>query len=364
MSTLPPQHLSTIRRASDRLWPALAILPLGHMIIDGLSIYTAMRVANVAFGQQHSASVIDSYSLLAFAPQVLLGWVVDRGNWPRAAAVLGAAMTVAAAIIWPWEPLLALWFAGLGNAVFHVAGGSICLQHASGKAAVGGLFVGPGDLGVVLGTFIGSGMWPGSQVLIAAGILLTAAVAFPRPPAIPQPTPHRALSGTAVGVVILLLALAVACRQLIGGVVGGQWPWFSSPREWIAIAAVAMVGKMTLGFAADRWGWMRVAVPLTVVAAPLVAVRGYLPATLMATLLVQAAMPVTLAALLRVMPRYPALAFGIASTSLWVGSLPGVLNWLPWPPAVIAAVQLAAGLALAVVLMMLKPGAACERSDR
>jgi hypothetical protein len=353
MTTTLPQNISPVRRSEDRLWAALAILPLTHMIVDSLSIYTAMRIAVVVFARQHDVWIIDLYNLLAFAPQVLLGWAVDRARLPRAAAVVGAALAALSAIIWPWEPYLALWFAGLGNALFHVAGGSICLQHSRGKAALGGLFVGPGDLGVVLGTFLGSGLWPGSLLLLLAGILATVATAFPRPPATPQPSLHSPLPKTSVGIVILLLFLAVASRQLVGGAVGG--PWLASPPAWLAIAVVAMLGKMSLGFVADRWGWMLVAVPLTLAAAPLVGLRGHLPGTLIATFLVQAAMPITLAAMLRLMPRRPAFAFGIASTALWLGGLPATLAWLTWPPTAITAVQLAAGLALAAALLILRP---------
>jgi MFS transporter, FSR family, fosmidomycin resistance protein len=336
----------------------VSTLALGHMVVDGLSIFTAMRVAT-AVATEDSGWVILLYGTLAFATQTPLGWLVDRLKLPAVAAGLGMAMATLAAALWESHQMPALWVAGLGNALYHVGGGSLSLSQARGRAAHGGVFVGPGDLGVVLGTYIGLGWWPGAIPLVVAGslMLLATLVVAPRRQEVTQSRPGvlpKQGSGLYLGFLLTagLLLLAVACRQLVGGKVGGPW-LLQAPTVWLAISALAMLGKMAFGFVADRWGWMRVAVPLSMAAVPLVAITGHAGASLCAAVLVQSAMPVTLGAMARMLPQRPGLAFGLASSSLWLGALPALLHWKPWPALCVAGAQLVAAIAIAVALWRL-----------
>jgi hypothetical protein len=400
-----------------RVWTRVGVLATGHMVVDALSIYTTMRVAGAVFDGSDSIWVIALYVLMAFAAQAPFGWVLDRLNRPVVAASVGMGLASVAAALWSQQPIAMLWLAGLGNALFHVGGGKLTLHMAEGRAAHGGVFVGPGDLGVVLGTFIGMGWWPGAEALILSGAVMTGVTALIRrhfsplievapgseggmisaaicsrgreggddrtravhsssalqqaaetlqqpggaveqTAASPQPfTPEEEREKASrkgrfmdarAAVWLGLLMLAVACRQVVGGAVGGAW--MSERSVWIVLMVAAMVGKMLSGFAADRWGWMLVAAPLTAAAVPLLAIPGNAGVGLCATLLVQAAMPVTLAALARLLPRYPGLAFGLASLSLSFGELPALLRWTPWPALAVAAVQMVSAAAIVVAL--------------
>jgi MFS transporter, FSR family, fosmidomycin resistance protein len=343
--------------SADRAWLVVSALALGHMLVDAASIYVAMRLAMAATTPADPLWIIAAYNCLAFAPQAALGGFVDRLRCPAPAAAAGALMAVAAALLWPDQPMLALWLAGLGNALYHVGAGSLVLQLARGRAAMGGVLVGPGDLGVVLGTFMGSGGWPGAGVLLVTSALLAVCVAFIRLPAAPgapsTSSARRRSTRAASALAILLLLLAIGSRQFVGGALNG--PWFAQPQAWILMAVAAMVGKMTFGFLADRCGWMLTGAGLAALAAPLVALGpGYLGLSLAAALLAQAAMPVTLAALSRVLPQRPALAFGLASSALWLGGLP--TDPLPHPlhSSLLLAVQLTAACAIAAALLLLR----------
>jgi FSR family fosmidomycin resistance protein-like MFS transporter len=257
--------------------------------------------------------------------------------------------------------MTAVILAGLGNALYHVGAGSVCLQLARGNAAMGGVYVGPGDLGVVLGYFVGLNQWGGITLITLActSVALCAAIAafnrrFDSPPNPPAPVRPFPL----VPLIVPLLILAVAARQLVGGSLGG--PWLSQPSAWIALACAAMAGKMLFGFAADRFGWMLVSVPLAVTAAILLPFStARLPVALAATLLVQAAMPVTLAAMSRTLPTRPALAFGAASTAIWLGSIPAMIVTLP--KEIVWSAQAAAAAAIATALLLLRRSARLSR---
>ena len=263
---------------------------------------------------------------------------------------MGAAMTVAALLLWPMMPVTAVVVAAAGNALYHVGAGGACLKLARYRAAMGGVFVGPGGLGVVLGVFLGMEKWPGIAALIAANAVVAGLAGlwcWKRQ----QPTETMpSIGGGRRAAIIALLVVALAARQLVGGAVGG--PWLSQPAAWIALACCAMVGKMIFGFVADALGWMRTVVPLVVVAALLLPVAGgHWGVAAAATFLVQAAMPVTLAAMSCVLPGRPALAFGAASSALWLGALPAMVSHVPG--AVVWAAQGGSAVAIAGALWLL-----------
>jgi FSR family fosmidomycin resistance protein-like MFS transporter len=339
--------------ATRHAWYAVGMLALGHMLIDGTSIYTATSLAAWATAAQDPLWIMAMYNCLAFAPQIALGWIVDRLKSPSLSACIGALMVVAAALIWPHMPMQALCLAGLGNALYHVGAGSLCLQFAGGRAAMAGVFVGPGSIGVILGTFMGSGWWPGAEILIVACTLLALWVAFLRVPATLNIPPCRCATWSAHALAIVLLLLAVASRQLVAGAVNGSW--FTLPWAWILIAVAATVGKITLGFAADRFGWLLIGAGLAALAAPLVAAsQGHLCISVAAAILAQAAMPVTLAGLSRLLPRYPALAFGLTSCAIWLGSRLADIFPQPIPPAVLLGTQLTAACAIAAAILLMR----------
>ena len=72
------------------------------------------------------AAAVLAYNLLAFASQPLLGWFVTESRSAHAWARIGASMVAGAfflslvpGLMWP-----AVVLTGLGNAIFHLGGGS------------------------------------------------------------------------------------------------------------------------------------------------------------------------------------------------------------------------------------------------
>ena len=58
------------------------------------------------------------------------------------------------ALLFPYHPLMATTLAGIGNALFHVGGGTISLNLKQGKASIPGVFVAPGGIGLFAGLMI------------------------------------------------------------------------------------------------------------------------------------------------------------------------------------------------------------------
>jgi hypothetical protein len=74
------------------------------------------------------AALAAAYGLLAFGLQPLLALAVDSRQWYRQAAATGCALTAVAMIVPGSLPVLAVCVAGVGNALFHLGGGSVGLR--------------------------------------------------------------------------------------------------------------------------------------------------------------------------------------------------------------------------------------------
>ena len=123
----------------------LALYGLAHAVVDAISAGVLFTIWQGAVVETAEASwLFLLYNLLAFGTQPLLGLIVDWSHRPRAAALVGGLVLAAAtAGIGGW-PRVAVCLVGVGNAVFHLGAGSICLNLTPGRATAPGLFVAPG----------------------------------------------------------------------------------------------------------------------------------------------------------------------------------------------------------------------------
>ena len=143
----------------------LALYGLAHALVDTISAGVLFTIWQGAVVETAEASwLFLLYNLLAFGTQPLLGLIVDWSHRPRAAALVGGLVLAAATAGNGGWPRVAVCLVGVGNAVFHLGAGSICLTLTPGRATAPGCFVAPGAVGVFAGTYLGQGgsflAWP------------------------------------------------------------------------------------------------------------------------------------------------------------------------------------------------------------
>jgi FSR family fosmidomycin resistance protein-like MFS transporter len=365
-------------------------LGLVHAVVDAGCAFLLFRFVDARGVSPDAATAwIVLYDVVAFAGQLPLALAVDRLHLSRAAALAGVAGVIAALAAAPSSAATAALLAGTGNALFHVGAGGYVLEQARGRAGEAGLFVGPGALGLALGILAGRGVavtvWPFAVALAAALPVVALSCARGRRSDVDSapatagerhvfrgrlasdqgPTPLERSALPAAWPVALLL-LAIGLRSLVGDALAA--PWRAEPRVLLALAAAAAAGKMLGGLVADRCGWRSSTLVALAVATLLLAPGGGLPAVARvipfdwggaplavgAMLLVQATTGVTLAALGLLLRARPALAFGLGSTGVLAGVVPG---WLAsaapagslWAPAACVLSALAIGLALSAL---------------
>jgi len=346
-------HTTTMRGAT---W-----LGATHLVVDAVCVASVLRAAPPSDSLVASAlAFVLGYDLLAFAGQAPFGWLIDRFDLRRGAALAGLVLTAVALLAGRDAGLAVVLLAGAGNALFHVGAGAMVLAGSQGRAAPAGVFVAPGALGLGLGIILGRKLlavplWP-FLFAIAAACVAVLLVATRSEPAAAEATVARSPTYRrgAVPAIIALLACSVAVRSLVG-TVGCD----GCPRGFfllLALPVAAFAGKLTGGFLADRFGWIDLSMVALLASAPLLAFAdGDLWLALPGLVLFQMTMPVTLAAALRALPAWPGFGFGILCFALVAGTLPAYLpsGWRPHGlPLLLLVLASAAALYLALRMLL------------
>lgn len=127
----------------------LVLLSLMHFATDGLCAYT---VFSKLYPNNPSLSLLIflSYNILAFVTQSPIGILVDKYNKPKLMLAISV-LSVILGYAFSFVPLLAVFFIGMGNSLFHVAGGKYVTDKSGNDISHLGIFVSTGAVGLVLG---------------------------------------------------------------------------------------------------------------------------------------------------------------------------------------------------------------------
>lgn len=333
----------------------LSLYGAAHAVVDAIS-------AGILFSlwQREVVDVAEAgalfllYNVLAFGAQPLLGLIVDWSERPRVAAIAGSVVLALATVGSDRWPLFTVCLAGVGNAIFHLGAGSICLNLTPGRATAPGIFVAPGALGLFIGTNLARTghfvVWP--FVLVLTVLCLVAATL----PQTSQPVVERTTVPLPVLIPLVLVLACIGVRSLVG--FGVELPWKSKFTMALSLVVLVVLGKALGGVLADRLGWGRVAVGALALATPLLAFGAATAGPAMAGMfLFNLTMPVTLAATANLLPGRPAFAFGLTCLALEIGAWPvthqiGGANvfgfpWVVFGATIGAAIALYLGLKLA-----------------
>lgn len=314
----------------------LCLNAAAHLLVDGLC---AATVFGALAAEEKLPLMILVYNTLAFSTQCLVGLAADRLKSDRIAAAVGMLCIVLGYAL-PMPGWARVGLIGLGNSVFHVAGGRMTLLQSRGRAWPLGVFVAPGAVGLALGT-----IWPKLGAVFAVLLTVCAVLRLMIPEPEKDAAPRREGGSLLVPV---LLTLAVAVRAVGGSAV--SFPWKTGAGGALLLTAFVFTGKLLGGFLSDRIGARKTAWVSNLPAAMLIAFCASCAApSLLGQLALNLTMPVTLWLLWRAMPDAPGLAFGLTASALWPGMITGQLMTLTGP-ALWACVLLSFGFGLWAIL--------------
>lgn len=309
----------------NRTAPFVGSYALAHLVVDSACAFLVLGVLDI--GSQPILSLL-IYNSLAFVLQVPIGVMVDKFLNPKMAAMLGLVLVAFSFLIWN-TLFAALILAGVGNALFHVGGGSLVLSLDLKKATYAGLFVAPGGIGLALGTYLSIShlvssllLFPMVLVFVCLGLYFIQIPLFNRKMQEKETTKQSVL-------IVSLILIPVIVRSLIG--LSMDFPWKEQPNLlWMLTAAIAL-GKVFGGMLSDKFGLFKVGVGGMLVSAPLLAFFHSVPLLgILGMFVLNFTMPVTLIAIWSLMPNRRGLAFGFTTASLFVGALPVILGKSGW----------------------------------
>ena len=306
---------------------------LGYSIIHGIVDLCCVAVifSSILFGGYDVQDVfvlVIAYNILAFGLQAPFGLLVDKFQVPKESALIGCLLVLASFSVFSYTALVVI-LSGLGNAFFHIGGGSISLNFNLQKATAPGIFVAPGALGLTIGVLFGKSgslvMWPLILLLIASCVFIVISK-------IPKINYQKISVKPKIKyfeLVILLLLLSVSIRALYG--LTAVFEWKTNIHLLFTLTMAVVGGKAMGGYLADKFGWIKVAVLALIISAPLLSFfQGSPLLAIFGAFLFQMTMPITLVALSNMLPGRSATAFGLTVLALIIGAIPVYLGVKPF----------------------------------
>jgi FSR family fosmidomycin resistance protein-like MFS transporter len=304
----------------------LMIYASSHAVVDATCaamILSLSRIHGIDFNL-FSALVL-FYNIVAFGFQVPFGLMTDRWHLPVFSAIVGCVLTALSTTVLFSSVMVAVFLAGIGNALFHVGGGTVSLNLTPERPVAPGIFVAPGALGIFAGTIIGQGgyfvSWPFVVLLLmlCIAMLVTEAPRFDYDHKKNQKT--RSMDWHFFELIILLVLSSIAVRSLVG--LATVLPWKSVFTLSMTLTAAVVLGKALGGVLADKSGWIRLGIMSLLISAPMLSFGATIPCfAIVGMFLFNITMPITLTAVSNMLPGRPGFSFGLTCLALIVGALP------------------------------------------
>lgn len=290
---------------------------MGHFLVDFLCAWKILSFV----GEEHWIALAVVYNFCAFAMQFPVGVLADRGKWGGRICVYGSVLVILGLMFRnPWAAVVPV---GLGNALYHVGGGRAILCTTRGYGPLGA-FVAPGALGLFLGGLVrGQSIWGVSGAVLLLLCVLPLLAAEKK-----LPSPGAERRGK-----LPVLFLVVLLRSFVA--MTAQNPWKAGAFAFAAVLFTAW-GKALGGLAADRLGG-KMAGGLSLLGASVLFLFPSSPvAGLLAVLLYQMSMPITLK---DGAGNCPGTVFGLMTLGLFLGFLPGIwgVSLSCWETALLSA---------------------------
>jgi FSR family fosmidomycin resistance protein-like MFS transporter len=302
----------------------LLMYGIAHAMIDGIC---AAMIGNISIKQTGNADNlyiwIILYNVLAFGFQSILGIIIDYFKSPKLGAILGSVFVGLASVISVTYPIMAFIFAGLGNALFHVGGGTISLNLTPKKAIAPGIFVAPGALGLFVGTMIGKNGQFSVSISILILIILVVLMLNVKKPIINYD--QIKIKINKFELILFLVFLSIIIRSTVGLVI--VFSWKTNINWLIFLTMMIVLSKGIGGYLADKFGWTKMAVGSLLLSIPFLIFGKDVPYfAILGMFFFNITMPITLVIISNLLPGRPGFAFGITCLALIMGALPAFSN--------------------------------------
>ena len=302
-----------------------------HCIVDlACAMLIAGILAPVITGTKSLIIGIILYNLFAFAFQLPFGILADKINKNAIVSLTGCFCIIVAYAINSFT-ILACIIAGIGNALFHVGGGIDVLNIANKEATLPGIYVSTGAMGLYIGTkahILGFNSFYMVILLLMFSILalLWLHSQSKGKYTINNEEPNFENMSSSKQIVMYCLLVTICIRSYIGLILNFEWK-VGFIKGLLCISAVVL-GKIFGGIIGDKFGWRKVSTISLILAAILFVFSfNSIICGILAILLFNMTMPITLTALCNMFNSNKGMAFGLTTLALFIGAVPVLIGY-------------------------------------
>ena len=300
------------------------IYSIAHFLVDLSCVILISNLVRNNMGDTANVAIaILIYDLVAFALQLPIGIIADKLNKNALIACIGC-LLVAISYAFFKNGYIAAVVTGLGNALFHVGGGIDVLNISNKKAALSGIFVSTGAMGVFLG--MQSYTYGFNMYFIPILLMLfMATILFILYTKIKDKVSNEEMIipnlSKAEIFVIACLIITVCMRSYVGMIL--KFSWKTTFLIGLISTFAVIFGKMFGGIIGDRIGYKRISI-ISLGLSSILFLFGFdnMVCGLLAMLFFNMTMPITLTALSNILNNNKGMAFGMLTLALVIGALP------------------------------------------
>lgn len=295
-----------------------------HFFID-LSCATLVTslISQQLYGTLTLFFAVIIYNFFAFAAQLPIGIIADKLNKNALCSAIGCMLVVLAYLVSKFE-IISCIIAGLGNAMFHIGGGIDVLNISNKKATLSGIFVSTGAMGIFLGSKAVTMSFDKYYILIFVLILSTIALI----------KLYRKIQETVINKemiipilnikeknAVLCFIITVCIRSYVGLILTFEWK--SNFVLALLFTCSIILGKMIGGIIGDKVGFTKTSI-ISLILAAICFTFAFDNSILgiIAVLLFNMTMPITLTSLSNIFENNKGMAFGLLTFALFLGAVP------------------------------------------
>jgi len=309
----------------SRITPFITLYSFAHLVADAACSFLLLGVLEL---NNHVVISMILYNAAAFVLQAPFGFIIDKALSPKLAAIFGLVFIAVSFLFWD-NIFVALSISGIGNALYHVGGGSLILSLKAREATFSGIYVAPGGIGLALGSYLAISqlrinimLFPLALIILGLILCFIETPKFDRTDEGKRTLDYRFL-------IIILIMIPIAIRSLIG--LSIEFPWKGNQYLFALLIGAIALGKAFGGILADRYGLMKVGVGGLFVSIPLLAFFPSIPLFgILGAFVFNFTMPVTLIAMRNTIPGNKGLSFGLTTVAIFIGSLPAIIGKDLW----------------------------------
>ncbi len=293
-----------------------------HFVLEIACFFFLSRVTN---NSNYIWIVPFIYDALAFVPQFLIGYFVDKH--PKInIGLFGVFLLIIAYLIYSLTDnsvYLSLIILCIANEIIHVAGAEDTIRSSNGKLSTSAIFVSGGAFGIITGRILSKSMI--SPLFILLPIISMIPLMILSKMSITKEykmNNYDYVKKNLNPIIVILIALFVVT---IRGYTSYGIPlsWNKTALQSIVFFCIMGLGKALGGIFSDLIGIKKTTIISTLISIPFLCFGDKIMIiSLIGVMLFSMSMPITLGILVSCLKDKPGVAFGITTIGLFLGTVP------------------------------------------